>query len=69
MALLKPDPNQKKVKFKAELGAQTHEAISEYCEWAGFRDAGEFIDKVVEFALDKDTDWKKHVKDGGSLAG
>lgn len=60
MALLKPNPNQEKENFKVKLGLNTIEEINEYCTMAGFKDQGEFIEKMVEFVLDKDPDWKKH---------
>lgn len=63
MALLKPNPNQEKTNFKVKLGSSTIEEINEYCLWAGFKDQGEFIEKVVEFMVDKDQDWKKYRKE------
>jgi hypothetical protein len=63
MALLKPNPNQDKINFKVKIGLNTHEEIEAYCQWAGFKDHGEFIEKVVDFMIDKDQDWKKYRKE------
>jgi hypothetical protein len=63
MALLKPNPNQEKISFKVKIGANSADEISAYCAWAGFKDQGEFIEKVVDFMIDKDVDWKKYRKE------
>ena len=63
MALLKPNSNQEKVSFKAKIGSDSMDEINEYCKWAGFKDQGEFIEKVVDFMVDKDQDWKKYRKE------
>lgn len=62
MALLKPNPNQEKVKFKAKIGTNILSEIAANCEWAGFSDHGEFIEQVVSFMLDKDPEWKQFKK-------
>jgi hypothetical protein len=59
MALLKPNPNQEKISFKVQIGTNTVEEINAYCAWAGFKDQGEFIEKVINFMVEKDLDWKK----------
>lgn len=63
MSLIKPNPNQDKVNFKVKIGSNSLDEIAAYCAWAGFNDHGEFIEKVVDFMLEKDIDWKKYRKE------
>lgn len=63
MALLKPNPNQEKIKFSVKIGVNSANEIDAYCAWAGFKDPGEFIEKVVDFMIDKDADWRKYRKE------
>lgn len=63
MALIKPSPNQEKVSFKVKIGKNTSDEIEAYCQWVVFKDKGEFVEKLFDFMIDKDQDWKKHRKE------
>lgn len=53
---------QKKEKIKAEINAEIHTKIKEYCAWAKIDNIGYFIEEAASFIFAKDRDWKQHKK-------
>jgi hypothetical protein len=69
MALIKNRPPQTKTKLNGkEISTFVFNEIEQYCDWAGVKDIGVFIEEAALLVFKSDKDWKKHLKQNRQLS-
>lgn len=62
MAVIKAKEDRKIEKVRLDIEQGILHDVKAYCEWVGISDISHFFEEAALFVFQKDSDWKKHLK-------